>query len=91
VDAPEGGEVVRRLQAEVRNLNKDLVHKGAPNGGKDRGAIKGFNDKCFGCGGPHKKADFPKKGNKGAQTKETRVFTATRRATQKRHALKRKP
>jgi hypothetical protein len=27
VDVPEGGEVVRRLQAEVRNLNKTLLHK----------------------------------------------------------------
>jgi hypothetical protein len=69
VNAPEGGEVVRRLQAEVRHLNKALLHKGAPNGGKDRGAIKGFNGKCFDCGGPHKKADCPKKGNKGAQDK----------------------
>jgi hypothetical protein len=69
VDAPERGEVVRRLQAEVRNLNKALLHKGAPNGGKDRGAIKGFNGKCFDCGGPHKKADCPKKGNKGAHDK----------------------
>jgi hypothetical protein len=33
VDAPEGGEVVRRLQAEVRHLNKALLYKGAPNSG----------------------------------------------------------
>jgi hypothetical protein len=70
VDAPEEGEVVRRLQAEVRHLNKALLHKGSPNGGKDRGVIKGFNGKCLDCGGPHKKVDCPKKKNKGAQDKE---------------------
>jgi hypothetical protein len=68
VDTPEGGEVVRRLQAEARNLNKAL-YKGAPNGAKDRGAIKGFSGKCFDCGGPHKKIDCPKKGNKGGHDK----------------------
>jgi hypothetical protein len=69
VDVPEGEEVVRHLQAEVRNLNKALLHKGAPNGAKDRGAIKGFSGKCFDCGGPHKKIDCPKKGNKGGHDK----------------------
>jgi hypothetical protein len=67
VEVPEGGEVVRCLQEEVRTLNKALLHKGAPNSAKDRGAVKGFNGKCFDCGGPHKKADCPKKGNKGGQ------------------------
>jgi hypothetical protein len=67
VDVPEGGEVVRRLQAEVRTLNKALLSKGAPNNSKDRGSVKGFTGKCFDCGGPHKKADCPKKGNKGGQ------------------------
>jgi hypothetical protein len=67
VDVPEGGEVVRRRQAEVRTLNKALLHKGAPNSGKDREAVKGFTGKCFDCEGLHKKADCPKKGNKGGQ------------------------
>jgi hypothetical protein len=90
VDAPEGGEVVRRLQAEVRNLNKALLHKGAPNGGKDRGAIKGFNGKCFDCEGHIKRRIAQRREIKGPKTKETRVLTATRRATQRRHALKRR-
>jgi hypothetical protein len=71
VDAPEKGEVVRRLQAEVRHLNKAILHKVAPNGGKDRGAIKGFNGNFFDCGGTHNKMDCPKKESKGVKDKGT--------------------
>jgi hypothetical protein len=88
VDVPEGGEMVRRLQAEVRTLNKALFHKGAPNSGKDRGAVKGFTGKCFDCGGHTRRRTARRRAIKG--TKATRVPTVTKRDTARKFALRRR-
>jgi hypothetical protein len=90
VDAPEGGEVVRRLQAEVRHLNKALLHKGASNSGKDRGAIKGFLASASTVEGHTRRRIAQRREIKGFKAKDTRALTATRRATQRRRASKRR-
>jgi hypothetical protein len=58
-------ETVKKLQAEVKTLNRALF----------RGAGKGagtpaFAGKCYNCGGPHKKHECPKLGIGGGKGKD---------------------
>jgi hypothetical protein len=53
-------ETVKKLQAEVKTLNRALL------GGAGKGAgTPAFSDKCYSCGGPHKKHECPKLNGKG--------------------------
>jgi hypothetical protein len=71
VDAPVT-ETVKKLQAEVKTLNRALS-RGA---GKGKGT-PAFAGECYKCGGPHKKQDCPKLGKGGIKGRDTRQQTCT--------------
>jgi hypothetical protein len=65
-------ETVKKLQAEVKTLNRALS-KGA---GKGAGT-PAFVGKCYNCGGPHKKHECPKLGKGGGKGKDKKDQVCT--------------
>jgi hypothetical protein len=72
VDAP-ATETVKKLQAEVKTLNRALSNRGAGKGKR----TPAFTGECYKCGGPHKKQDCPKLGKGGIKGRDTRQQTCT--------------